>query len=89
MPTLREVRNRISGVKKTQKITRAMKMVSAAKLRRAQTSVTAARPYAAAMQKLLEHLALEAGAAAAATWWTRRWRPLTRSAIRPSSPLSR
>ena len=36
MPTLREVRSRISGVKKTQKITKAMKMVAAAKLRRAQ-----------------------------------------------------
>lgn len=61
MPTLREVRSRISGVKKTQKITRAMKMVSAAKLRRAQTAVVAARPYARTMQKLLGHLALQAG----------------------------
>lgn len=62
MPTLREVRSRITGVKKTQKITRAMKMVSAAKLRRAQTAVLAARPYAASMQKLLGVLAFKAGA---------------------------
>ncbi len=61
MPTLREVRSRINGVKKTQKITRAMKMVSAAKLRRAQTALLAARPYARTMQKLLGHLALQAG----------------------------
>ena len=56
MPTLREVRNRISGVKRTQKITRAMKMVAAAKLRRAQAAVVAARPYARGMQSLLQHL---------------------------------
>jgi len=56
MPTLREVRNRISGVKKTQKITKAMKMVAAAKLRRAQVAVVAARPYANGMKSLLQHL---------------------------------
>lgn len=56
MPTLREVRNRISGVKKTQKITKAMKMVAAAKLRRAQMAVVAARPYAGGMKALLQHL---------------------------------
>jgi F-type H+-transporting ATPase subunit gamma len=46
MPTLREVRSRISGVQKTQKITRAMKMVAASKLRSAQSRIIAARPYA-------------------------------------------
>ena len=56
MPTLREVRARISGVKKTQKITKAMKMVAAAKLRRAQNAVVAARPYARKIQELLQHL---------------------------------
>jgi F-type H+-transporting ATPase subunit gamma len=56
MPTLREVRSRISGVKKTEKITRAMKMVAAAKLRRAQSSLVAARPYAKGMHRLLQHL---------------------------------
>ena len=53
MPTLREVRSRIGGVQKTQKITRAMKMVAAAKLRRAQNRVVAARPYARKMKELL------------------------------------
>ncbi len=56
MATLREVRNRISGVKKTQKITKAMKMVAAAKLRRAQRDVVAARPYARKIKELLHHL---------------------------------
>jgi len=54
--TLREVRTRITSVQKTQKITRAMKMVAAAKLRRAQTRVVAARPYARKIKELLEHV---------------------------------
>jgi F-type H+-transporting ATPase subunit gamma len=57
MATLREIRQRIGGVKSTQKITKAMKMVAAAKLRRAQDSVIAARPYARKMKELLQHLA--------------------------------
>jgi F-type H+-transporting ATPase subunit gamma len=56
MPTLREIRGRIGGVRKTQKITKAMKMVAAAKLRRAQGNVIAARPYAAKMRELLHFL---------------------------------
>jgi F-type H+-transporting ATPase subunit gamma len=56
MATLREIRRRISGVKSTQKITKAMKMVAAAKLRRAQEAVIAARPYARQMKDLLQHL---------------------------------
>ena len=53
MATLREIRRRIGGVKSTQKMTKAMKMVSAAKLRRAQDAVVAARPYAQKMKDLL------------------------------------
>jgi F-type H+-transporting ATPase subunit gamma len=56
MPTLREVRQRIAGVKRTQKITKAMKMVAAAKLRRAQTGIISARPYAKSMKTLLDRL---------------------------------
>jgi F-type H+-transporting ATPase subunit gamma len=56
MATLREVRRRIAGVKATQKITKAMKMVAAAKLRRAQSAVVAVRPYARTMKELLDHL---------------------------------
>lgn len=60
MATLRELRGRISGVKKTQKITKAMKMVAAAKLRRAQSNMMQARPYAAKMKQLLQHLSAAA-----------------------------
>ena len=57
MATLREIRRRIGGVKSTQKITKAMKMVAAAKLRRAQDAMISARPYAKKMKELLQHLA--------------------------------
>src|ERR1043166_9511917 len=57
MATLREIRRRIGGVKSTQKITKAMKMVAAAKLRRAQDAVISARPYARKMRELLQYLA--------------------------------
>jgi F-type H+-transporting ATPase subunit gamma len=56
MATLRDIRGRIVSVKKTQKITKAMKMVAAAKLRRAQRNMLQARPYAAKMKELLSHL---------------------------------
>ena len=45
MPSLKDLKNRISSVKSTQKITSAMKMVAAAKLRRAQDQALASRPY--------------------------------------------
>jgi F-type H+-transporting ATPase subunit gamma len=57
MATLREIRRRIAGVKSTQKITKAMKMVAAAKLRRAQDAIVSARPYARKMRDLLQNLA--------------------------------
>ena len=56
MPTLRDIRRRIRSVESTQKITRAMKLVAAAKLRRAQERIIAARPYASKMAELLGHL---------------------------------
>ena len=56
MATLREIRRRIGGVKRTQKITKAMKMVAAAKLRRAQDAIISARPYARKMNEMLRHL---------------------------------
>jgi F-type H+-transporting ATPase subunit gamma len=59
MATLREIRRRISGVKSIQKITKAMKMVAAARLRRAQEGILSARPYARKIKKLIEHLASE------------------------------
>jgi len=57
VPSLKELRARITSVKSTRKITSAMKMVAASKLRRAQSRAEAARPYAEAMQRMLEALA--------------------------------
>jgi len=54
--TLREIQRRVVGVKNTQKITKAMKMVAAAKLRRAQGALVSTRPYARKMNELLRHL---------------------------------
>ena len=56
MATLRDIKSRIKGVKSTQQITNAMKMVAAAKLRRAQESVINARPYARKISELINHL---------------------------------
>src|SRR6266487_1615743 len=56
MPTPRDIRRRIRSVESTQKITRAMKLVAAAKLRRAQERILAARPYAGKMAELLGNL---------------------------------
>jgi F-type H+-transporting ATPase subunit gamma len=59
MATLREIRQRIAAVKNTQKITRAMKMVATAKLRRAQDGITAARPYARKIKEILQQLSVQ------------------------------
>ena len=56
MPSLKAIRKRISSVQNTQQITKAMKMVAAAKLRRAQTAALAARPYAAKLEEMVGHL---------------------------------
>src|SRR5256885_14476618 len=61
MATLRDIRRRIRSVESTQKITRAMKLVAAAKLRRAQERIVAARPYAGKMAELLGNLVSSAG----------------------------
>ncbi|MBU6234799.1 MAG: F0F1 ATP synthase subunit gamma [Alphaproteobacteria bacterium] len=57
MPSLKEYRNRIASVKSTRKITSAMKMVAASKLRRAQENAQASQPYAAAMAGMLSRVA--------------------------------
>ena len=57
MPSLIDIRRRIRSVKNTQQITKALKMVSAAKLRRAQDRVIASRPYAEIMQRMLSNVA--------------------------------
>ena len=65
MPSLKAIRTRIASVKNTQKITKAMKLVAAARLRRAQDAIVAARPYAKRLTEVLgdvtARLSLEAG----------------------------
>ena len=56
MPSLKDLKNRIASVKATQKITKAMKMVAAAKLRRAQEAAEAARPYSERMGTVLDNI---------------------------------
>jgi F-type H+-transporting ATPase subunit gamma len=62
VPSLRDIRRRIGSVKSTQQITRAMKMVAAAKLRRAQDAITRARPYAGMLETALGRIAARAAA---------------------------
>ncbi len=57
MASLKEMRNRISSVKATQKITKAMQMVAAAKLRRSQDAAESARPYARRLASVIANLA--------------------------------
>jgi len=60
MATLKDLKNRIKSVKSTQKITSAMKMVAAAKLRRAQENAEQARPYSSRMSAMIASLAAKA-----------------------------
>ncbi|MGB7269461.1 MAG: F0F1 ATP synthase subunit gamma [Albidovulum sp.] len=66
MPNLKDLKNRISSVKSTRKITKAMQMVSAAKLRRAQESAESARPYAERMNAVMSGLSASVGGSASA-----------------------
>jgi F-type H+-transporting ATPase subunit gamma len=66
MPSLKDLRNRIAATKATQKITKAMQMVAASKLRRAQVAAEAARPYAESMEKVLGNIAATASDPASA-----------------------
>jgi F-type H+-transporting ATPase subunit gamma len=65
MPSLKDLKNRIESVKSTRKITKAMQMVAAAKLRRAQEAAEMARPYAERFNAVMGGLALRSGAATA------------------------
>ncbi|MFT5776377.1 F0F1 ATP synthase subunit gamma [Hyphomonas sp.] len=62
MPSLKDLKSRIASVKSTRKITKAMQMVAAAKLKRAQDAATASRPYASRMASVLANLSASAGA---------------------------
>ncbi len=64
MPSLKDLKNRIASVKSTRKITKAMQMVAAAKLRRAQEAAEASRPYTERFNAVLGGLASSVGASA-------------------------
>ena len=59
MPSLKDLKNRIGSVKSTQKITSAMKMVAAAKLRKAQEQAVSSRPYCSGMENIVSSLSVK------------------------------
>lgn len=79
MPSLKAIRNRIASVKNTRKITKAMKLVAAAKLRRSQDAIIAARPYSAGLATVVSELSGAAGAEVAHELFEQR--PLKAAAI--------
>jgi F-type H+-transporting ATPase subunit gamma len=81
MPSLKSIRTQIASKKSTQKITRAMKLVSAARLRGAQDAIVAARPYANALVEVMGQVAIRAGAEAHALLERREPKRLTLVAI--------
>ena len=86
MPSVRQIRRRIRSVENTGKLTKAMEMVAAAKMRRAQTDVLAARPYASKMQELLAHLAAMAPSDSSDLHPLLQTRPVKRIAIIQITP---
>jgi F-type H+-transporting ATPase subunit gamma len=74
MPSLKEVKNRISSVVSTQQITKAMKMVSAAKLRRAQDRIIQMRPYASKLEAILRNLSQAQSNSDGDKWYSRESR---------------
>src|SRR5436189_1829478 len=72
MANLKEVRNRITSVMSTQQITKAMKMVSAAKLRRAQEAIVQMRPYAAKLREIMENISESLDSSAGGVFATTR-----------------
>ena len=72
MANLKEIRNRISSVSSTMQITSAMKMVSAAKLKKAQDAITAMRPYANKLTELLQNLSATLDADSGSKYATQR-----------------
>src|SRR5208282_5490091 len=61
MASLRELRSKIKSVKSTEQITKAMKMVAAARMRKSQLAIVAARPFASKMERMVRELALLQG----------------------------
>ena len=84
MPSLKAIRKRISSVKSTQKITRAMKMVAGARLTRAQQRIVELRPYAVKTQEVLRAVAAKPEAGGA-----KRRRTSPSTPPRPTRPTTR
>ncbi len=72
MANLKEIRNRITSIKSTMQITSAMKMVSAAKLKKAQDAITAMRPYSLKLTELLQNLSATLDSDAGGAYSTQR-----------------
>jgi F-type H+-transporting ATPase subunit gamma len=81
VPSLRDIRRRIGSVKSTQQITKAMKMVAAAKLRRAQEGITRARPYALLLEQALNRVASRAASEEGAAHPLLASRPVRRAEL--------
>jgi len=81
MPSLIDLRRRVRAVKNTQQITKAMKMVAASKLRRATERITAARPYAQQMQRVLGSVASRVGSSAHPLLTVRELGPESRTLV--------
>src|ERR671936_659885 len=81
MPSLIDLRRRVRAVKNTQQITKAMKMVAASKLRRAQERIMSARPYAQQMQRVLSSVAARVDPSAHPLLTVRELRPDGRTLV--------
>jgi len=86
MPSVRDIRRRIRSVQNTGKVTNAMSLIAASKMRRAQTAVTQGRPFAEKIQEVIAHLAAQPGDEAAAVHPLLQERPVQRIGVLVISP---
>ena len=86
MPSVRDIRRRIRSVQNTGKVTNAMSLIAASKMRRAQVAVTQGRPFAEKIQEVIAHLAAQPGEEAAAAHPLLQERPLQRVGVLVVSP---
>ncbi len=88
MPSLKAIRTRIASVKNTQKVTKAMKLVAATRLRRAQDNMTAARPYAKRVAELIADASTGDVPVPSSSSRARRIHPTARSSRELRLPVS-
>ena len=86
MPNVRDIRRRIRSVQNTEKVTNAMSLIAASKMRRAQTAVTQGRPFAKKIEEVIAHLAAQPGDEASTLHPLLQVRPLQRVGILVISP---